>query len=62
MVALLDANTGDMCLAGQCYEYWTPGTPTNSVFTVKAPDGTVLAYIDNAGNLRLTGELFESIS
>jgi len=61
VVALLDVDTGDMCVAGQCYECWNPQTPVNSVFTVKASDGTVLAYLNSSGHLYMTGEVFDGI-
>lgn len=61
VIALLDADSGEMFIAGQCNENVSPLNPVNARLVVKASTGNTLAFIDDAGNLHLAGEVFESM-
>jgi len=61
VIASLNTGTGNMEIAGQCYEFCSNLTPTNPNWVVKASDGTVLVYLNSSGNLYMTGEVFDGI-
>ena len=58
-VAIINLATGNMVIAGAVYEERTSMTGANH-FIVKDSSGNAVAYIDDDGNLYLTGKVYET--
>lgn len=61
VVAVVNSNTGNMYIAGSCFERQSSLNPANAAYVAKDSNGNVIAYINTSGNLYLKGRVYESI-
>lgn len=62
-VMIIDANSGDMYLAGTLYEnvFDELVPPQGNNFVLRCSDANIMAYIDNEGNLYLKGRVYDDM-
>lgn len=58
-IATIETSTGNVNIAGDCYEQQSSLTPTNAPYVVKNSNSEVVAYLDNSGNLCLKGRVYK---